>query len=266
MKIWENPVLIRELREKGRITKLWITGIISLILTGLLWYYIVLYLPQKFSDIFQQASPYISARGMFIIGFNLIFGLISILVLPAFMGTSFSHEWESRTMDMLLVSKLRPFNIFTGKLASGCSYLLVIWLTQIPFDLIPIGHFGGINSSIETFTLCVVLLLNLFCYSMILLSISSFLKRVTHSVILCYVTLIFIIPTVYGILYHISDLLFPQIDSRMQQLTANGLNGPSLFEMSRMMAIHCSIPILLFVMITIGIAYASIRALDRAID
>lgn len=58
--------------------------------------------------------------------------LIVLLVFPAFSSTAFSEERSAKTLDLLLVTTLRPVEIVLGKLLASATYCLLYVLASIP--------------------------------------------------------------------------------------------------------------------------------------
>lgn len=70
-------------------------------------------------------------------------GLV-LLVTPSFTASSISGERERQTLDLLLVTKMKPMSIIVGKFLSGLSVIaLMVFATMPIFALIM--YFGGTN-------------------------------------------------------------------------------------------------------------------------
>ena len=60
------------------------------------------------------------------IGLTVLQLVLVLLVTPAFTAGSISGERERQTLDLLLVTKMSPFSIVTGKFLSGLSIIVLM--------------------------------------------------------------------------------------------------------------------------------------------
>lgn len=82
--------------------------------------------------------------------FLLIFRLIALLeflliylITPALTSGSLSSEWENKSMDLILSTKISGFDLVAGKLLFAVATILLLLLSGIPvFAMIPV--YGGI--------------------------------------------------------------------------------------------------------------------------
>ncbi len=78
------------------------------------------------------------------IGLTILQLFLVLLVTPAFTAGSISGERERQTLDLLLVTKMRPFSIVVGKFLSGLSIVILMVVATMPVFAL-IMYFGGTN-------------------------------------------------------------------------------------------------------------------------
>lgn len=123
-----NPVLAKELRDRVRTWRspLLIT-VYLLTLAGIGGF--GYYLQTRYSYGGTQALR----LGMTIFGILVIVQLILIAFLtPGMTASIISGERERQTWPLLLVTRLSPFSIVTGKLLSAISYMVLLILVSMP--------------------------------------------------------------------------------------------------------------------------------------
>lgn len=69
-----------------------------------------------------------------------------VLSVPALTAGSISGERERQTLDLLLVTKLSPFSIVTGKLLSSMAFVLLLIVSTLPVFSI-VFYFGSLGIS-----------------------------------------------------------------------------------------------------------------------
>ncbi|MCQ4937477.1 MULTISPECIES: ABC transporter permease [Anaerotignum] len=67
-----------------------------------------------------------------------------VLSVPALTAGSISGERERQTLDLLLVTKLSPFSIVTGKLLSSMAFVLLLIISTLPVFSI-VFYFGSLG-------------------------------------------------------------------------------------------------------------------------
>ena len=79
------------------------------------------------------------------IGLTVLQLVLVLLVTPAFTAGSISGERERQPLDLLLVTKMSPFSIVTGKFLSGLSIIVLMVVATMPvFSLVM--YFGGTSA------------------------------------------------------------------------------------------------------------------------
>ncbi len=125
-----NPVYQKELKTSVRSmrTAILLFGYNGLLaLFGLFAFYVTFEYDSKYggtvnySDILQVYSIITALE----------FGLV-LFTVPAFTSASISGERERQTLEILLTTKLTPFQIILGKLASSISMILLLAFSSLP--------------------------------------------------------------------------------------------------------------------------------------
>ncbi len=183
-----NPVLRRELVERwrGRRAVATLTGYLA-VLGGLLY---LLYRIGVFALRGQVGSGLDAgiagpALGRFLFEGLLFFVLLLVLfVSPGYAAAQLSSERERRTLPLLQVTLLRPYQIVLGKLGAS-----VAWLTLLVAAAVPLGaatlFLGGI-ALIDLLLGVLFVLLIAVGIAGVALGISSLTRRTTAAVVLTY--------------------------------------------------------------------------------
>lgn len=184
-----NPVLRRELTERWRGRRAVTTlsaylGVLGVVM-WLLYRLGVGILASRFGfgavDVFA-AGP---ALGRFLLEGLLFFVLLLVLfVAPGYAAAQLSGERERRTLTLLQVTLLRPWQIVIGKLGAS-----VAWLTLLVAAALPLGaaafFLGGIALSDLLRGVFAILVIAV-SVAGIALGLSSLTRRTTASVVLTY--------------------------------------------------------------------------------
>lgn len=189
-----NPVLRRELVERwrGRRAVATITGYLA-VLGGILYllYRIgVVALRSQFGFGLDTASAG-PALGRFLFENLLFFVLLLVLfVSPGYAAAQLSGERERRTLPLLQLTLLRPYQIVLGKLGAS-----VAWLTLLVTAALPLGaatlFLGGVALP-DLLTGMAFILVVAVGVAGIALGISSLTRRTTAAVVLTYATVLFL--------------------------------------------------------------------------
>lgn len=180
-----NPVLRREAQTSLRSWKIFaaITLYVGLV-AGAAGLFIWSMLHNYYSGFDPQ-----SIVGLYAIltGFQL--GLI-LLTTPALTAGSISGERERQTLDLLLITKMSPFSIVIGKLASSLGIIVLLVLSTVPIYGI-VFYYGGI-SLIPLLGMTFFLLIVSCMVGAISIFFSTILKKTIVSMVLVYLILGFL--------------------------------------------------------------------------
>ncbi|HEX9765538.1 MAG TPA: ABC transporter permease subunit [Nitriliruptorales bacterium] len=197
-----NPVLQRELLERwrGRRAFVVITIYVGLLagIMRLLWWMgnSVLEQSMRFGGFDQIAAG--PALGRFMFENLLAFVLLLVLfVAPGYAAAQISGERERKTLGLLQITLVRPWQIVAGKLGSSIAWLLLLVVTSLPFAATAF-LLGGVTLPDMIRGYAMVLLLAI-AIAGIAIGISSLTRRTTAAVVMTYgVVLALVIGTLLG--------------------------------------------------------------------
>jgi hypothetical protein len=136
------------------------------------------------SNTFSMLEVFTLGRNMFwVSGLILIFAagiLVPITILGAIAG-----ERDSRTLDLLLVTTLRPTNIVAGKMLSACTTGVIYLFAPLPLVLTSFW-IGGVSAT-QLFVLIVVVLVVMLFSCSLALYFSAIVRRTLNAVLLYYI-------------------------------------------------------------------------------
>ncbi len=135
-----NPVLAKELRDRVRTWRspLLITLYIGILggIGGLFFY------TQTYGG---TGGPRILRMGIEIFNMLAVMQLLLIAFLtPGMTAGVISGERERQTLPLLLITRLNPFAVVTGKLFSAISYILLLVIVSLPLFSV-VFFFGGMS-------------------------------------------------------------------------------------------------------------------------
>jgi ABC-type transport system involved in multi-copper enzyme maturation permease subunit len=116
---------------------------------------------------------------------------ILFLVTPALTGNSISGERERQTLDVLLTTRMTPFEIIMGKFLSSAIQSALLVLSSFPI-LALVFIYGGMNF-FQLLGLVAVLIFEVAYISVFGIFFSASLKRTAPSIVLSYVVLGFLL-------------------------------------------------------------------------
>ncbi len=137
-----NPVYQRELKTSVRsmrtaIILLGYNGILALF--GLFAFYVTFEYDSRYGGTVDYASILLIYAIITAVEFCLV-----LFTVPALTAASISGEREKQTLDILLTTKLTPFQIITGKLASSISMMILLAFSSLPVLAI-VFTIGGVS-------------------------------------------------------------------------------------------------------------------------
>jgi ABC-type transport system involved in multi-copper enzyme maturation permease subunit len=145
-----GPVFRRELAAASRRTSLYVSRFLFLLLLGgILW---IVYLsavsetraiyssPASRLQDLQRMAPSLALAVLWVQAIALAF------TAPSALSGSFCDERRRKTLDALLTTPLKPWQICLGKLAAGLSSSIILALLAVPI-LLAIRVYGGIDAT-----------------------------------------------------------------------------------------------------------------------
>ena len=183
-----NPVLRREVMERWRSRRAAVTLTVYLAILGAVMYLLYRVGTTVLSSNFGfgvdpgTAGPVL---GRFLLEGLFFFVLLLVLFVgPGYAAAQISGERERRTLTLLQVTLLRPFQIVLGKLGAA-----VAWLTLLVAAAVPLGavafFLGGIGL-VDLLRGSAMLIVLAVAFAGIGLGISSLTRRTTGSIVLTY--------------------------------------------------------------------------------
>ncbi len=133
-----SPMLVRELRATLRGRRFAAVHLLALALTA----FVVLGFALTEQIRWSAQSAYVGS-GIFCI-FLLCQAALALLVLPAWGSTSIVSERENHSLDLLVTTTMRPWQIVWGKLAASLVYALVFFSSTLPLLCVAF-LFGGVS-------------------------------------------------------------------------------------------------------------------------
>ncbi|MFA9377352.1 MAG: ABC transporter permease [Lachnotalea sp.] len=187
-----NPVFRKELRMFERSIKIsWIILIYNLVLAivTLAIFYVMLD-----SSKFTGSIEYANMIEIYVVIAYIQFGML-LLIVPGLTAGAISGERERQTLDILLSTQMKPWQIIVGKLESSLSIVLLLAITSIPIVSI-VFVFGGIKL-LDVIILIILLFVEAIFIGSIGLLFSSVFKKSTTATVLTYATLLSIFGGTY---------------------------------------------------------------------
>jgi len=141
LRLWQNPIIVKEVRSRMRGVRAFATLTGILILLGGISYalYQLVLVNMRYSS--APLSPQIGQAlfsGLMFLELMLVCGIT-----PAVTAGAISGEQEKLTYEMLLATPLRPVSILWGKLISALGYIFLLLFAAVPMSSL-IFIFGGV--------------------------------------------------------------------------------------------------------------------------
>ena len=180
----KNAVLFKDMsidikRPKMLILMMIFNALISLVVAGFFIYILV-------AGMEGEAIPYRSLAIMLIVLIAEEAGIL-FMVTPALTASSISSERERQTLDVLLTTRMSPFEIVIGKYLSAVTQGILLVVSTLPF-LSLVFIYGGLNF-LQLLGLLAVLLYEVAFIAVFGVFFSALTKRTVVAVILSYVML-----------------------------------------------------------------------------
>ena len=203
----KNAVLFKDMsidikRPKMLILMMIFNALVSIVVAGFFIYILV-------TGMEGDAIPYRSLAIMLIALIAEEAGLLFV-VTPALTASTISGERERQTLDVLLTTRMSPFEIVMGKYLSALMQGILLVVSTLPF-LSLVFIYGGLNF-LQLLGLLAVMLYELAFIAVFGVFFSALTKRTVVAVILSYVMLGILVGgtisafgAVYGIVETIND-------------------------------------------------------------
>ena len=183
-KIWQNPIIVKELRSRMRRKRSYViltlflifsAGIVSLVYFGV----------AETNDFYPDPDVRRTlGQAIFITVVLLQLAAVNF-VTPAFTAGSIVGEKENQTYELLRTTPVRAKDIVRGKLLSGLLFTLLLLIATIPMQSMAF-LFGGIELA-ELLIATLMLIVTATAFSAIGVFASTLMKRSIPATILSYV-------------------------------------------------------------------------------
>ena len=183
-----NPIYKRELKQNARMKKtalmLFFYNLL-LAIFGLFALYLIFYS----SYMNGYRIEYANILKVYAIITGLQFILV-LFIIPAMTAGTISGEREKQTLDILLTTKIAPFQIVIGKLASSISMMLLLAFSSLPIIAI-VFSVGGITL-IDLFQFMVLISVTAIYLGSIGVLFSAISKKTTVATVGTYMAVLFL--------------------------------------------------------------------------
>ena len=176
-----NPIVAKEYRSRMRTWKSPLAMMIYILLIGGLGFAVFSLIANSNGGI-TGGSNYGQYLFSFLVGFQVT---LLAFITPALTAGAISSERERQTLDLLFVTRIRPFSIIWGKLLSSISFILLLLLLSVPiFSLVFL--FGGIelDQVVDAFLVTLVTALT---FGVMGILFSTWLRRSLVATVVSYV-------------------------------------------------------------------------------
>ncbi len=198
--LWQNPIIVKELRSRMRRKRSYLiltlflifsAGIVSLVYFGV----------AETNDFYPDPDVRRTlGQAIFLTVVLLQLGAVNF-VTPAFTAGSIASERENQTYDLLRTTPVSAKDIVRGKLLSGLLFTLLLLIATIPMQSMAF-LFGGIEPS-ELIIATLMIVVTATTFSAIGIYASTLLKRSVPATILAYAIAnggLIILPLLYFII------------------------------------------------------------------
>ena len=181
-----NPVLRNESKISVRSIKftLMIFAYISVLSVAVMIYY------SSVNEAIFSNGLYLESSKLFYVVMALGQAILLLFIVPALSSTAICSEREKQTLDILLSSKLTPFQIIIGKVSASSLRVIILIISTMP--LYAIGAIIGVVKISNILSLIVFFIVNTIFVSSIGVFISTCAKTSKVSTALSYALVLFI--------------------------------------------------------------------------
>ena len=176
-----NPVYKREMRVSSRSVRL---AVVLLLFNGSLALVALLNMYSTLAQVRLTAEvQYTSSLDLYLFVAVLEFALL-LVIMPAITAGSISGERERQTLDLMLASRMEPWEIVIGKLAAAFSTMGLLIVSSFPI-LAMVFVYGGVTMRDVGVLLLSYVAAALFVGSLGLFS-SALCRRTTTATVIAY--------------------------------------------------------------------------------
>ncbi len=216
--LFDNPVMLKELRGRMRGARAFTVLTIYLLLLGTFTVLIYVAVTESATNVSGQATVGEIGRTLFG-GIVAIEMLLVAFIAPAFTSGTISGEREHQTFELLRTTLLPPQALVSGKLLSSLLYVLLLLLAAVPLQSITF-FFGGVAET-EVILAFVILLSTALLFSAIGICFSARSNRTLSASIMTYAVIMFIlfgVPVVLGVGMLVAGFSFDEVDATSTQI------------------------------------------------
>lgn len=130
--------------------------------------------------------------------------ILLVLIVPALTAGTISGERERQTLELLLSTKLTPFQIVVGKLRGAFWMINTLVISSFPI-LALVFVYGGLLFQ-ELLALFVYFFITVFFFGSISVFFSALFQRTTVATVMSYLTEVVLIGGTFLVVYFISEL------------------------------------------------------------
>jgi ABC-2 type transport system permease protein len=186
LRLWQNPIIVKEVRSRMRGVRAFATLTGILILLGGISYalYQLVLVNTRYSS--TPVSPQIGQAlfsGLMFLELMLVCGIT-----PAVTAGAISGEQEKLTYEMLLATPLRPVSILWGKLISALGYIFLLLFAAVPMSSL-IFIFGGVAPR-DMFKGLLILVIVAVMLGVLALFMSALFGRTGRATVVSYVVVL----------------------------------------------------------------------------
>ncbi len=180
--LW-NPIVAKEYRSRMRTWRSPLAMMIYILLIAGLGFAIFYSITSSISGFGGGSANYGQGLFMYLVIFQMI---LLTFITPALTSGAISSERERQTIDLLFVTRIRPFAIIWGKLLASMSFVVLLLLLSVPiFSLVFL--FGGIELDQVVYTFIVILVAAL-TMGVIGIAFSTWFRRSLAATVAAYVS------------------------------------------------------------------------------
>ena len=181
-----TPVLRSESKISVRSIKftLMIFAYISVLSVAVMIYY------SSVNEAIFSNGLYLESSKLFYVVMALGQAILLLFIVPALSSTAICSEREKQTLDILLSSKLTPFQIIIGKVSASSLRVIILIISTMP--LYAIGAIIGVVKISNILSLIVFFIVNTIFVSSIGVFVSTYIKTSKVSTALSYALVLFI--------------------------------------------------------------------------
>ena len=178
-----NPIVAKEYRSRMRTWRSPLAMMIYILLIAGLGFAIFSSITSSIVSFGGGSANYGQGLFMYLVIFQMI---LLTFITPALTSGAISSERERQTIDLLFVTRIRPFSIIWGKLLASMSFVVLLLLLSVPiFSLVFL--FGGIEVDQVLYTFLVILVAA-FTMGVIGIAFSTWFRRSLAATVAAYVS------------------------------------------------------------------------------